>query len=221
MSVITTFIMKCGMIRLAKNIHVSVFSFFALAFFVMGQGFCYSAVFLSAILIHELSHIYFLYLFKARIKRITVCPFGIDICADTLYLSYKKELVCTLAGSFANFCAALLAFALFMAAKHPAVLFFIICNLFLGSMNLIPLPFFDGGKAARLIIYDKCDVDTAFAVYRKFELISAAVFFFYSIFLIKDSYFNLSVIMVIFYASSASLLKITLKAKKRRSDASL
>lgn len=157
----TRFILKGGMVRLTSRVYVSVFSFFAFAFFVFGQGVSYSAVFMSAIVIHEMSHIFFLHLFKAQIKRVTVFPFGIDIFADTLRLSYKRELISTLAGSFANLCAAAMGCFLFMTVKRPLLLFFVLCNLFLGIMNLIPLSFFDGGKAARLIIYDAFEIDRA------------------------------------------------------------
>ena len=207
MSVITKFIMKGGMFRLAPNIYVSVFSFFALAFFVMGQGLSYSAVFISAILIHEMSHIFFLHMFKAQIKCVTIFPFGIDIFADTFCLSYKKELICTLAGSFANFCAAAIACFLFMTAKLPLLLFFILCNIFLGVMNLIPLSFFDGGKAARLIIYDIFQIDKAYDIYKCFETISGIFFLVLSAYVIKSSLFNLSVVLLVVYASVVSLFR--------------
>lgn len=213
MPAISRFVLRGGIIRLAPRLYVSVFSFFALAFFIMGQGVFYSAVFLSAILIHELSHIYFLRLFKAKIDKITIFPFGIDIFAKTLHLSYKKELICTLAGSFANICVSIPSFFIFGSVRHPLILFFALCNLFLGIMNLLPLSFFDGGKAARLIIYDIFDIDKAYMIYRCFETFSGIFFLAVSAFIIKSSMFNFSVVLLVVYASAVSLFKNTRKRK--------
>ena len=208
---ITKFFTSGGMIRLSANVYVSIFSFFALFFFVISQGVSYSAVFISAILMHESAHICFLCLFKAQIRRVTVFPFGIDIYADTFCLSYKKELICTLAGSLANFLAGVIACCLFTFIKRPLILFFILCSFFLGAMNLIPLSFFDGGKAVQLIVYDAFDIDTAYGIYRCFEIASGIFFLAVSLFLIKASLFNASVILVVIYASAASLFWNTRK----------
>jgi Zn-dependent protease len=174
-------------------------------FFAFGQGLIYSAIFLSAAVLHEISHLFFLTRFEARIKKVSVYPFGIDIRADTSRLSYKKEIICTLAGSAANLFFALFGAVLLCRFQHEYLLFFVMCNIFLGSINLIPLSFFDGGKALRLMLYDRLDIDRAFYVYRFLDMFSALLFLAFSFFVMFFSDFNFSVCTVILYASVSTL----------------
>ncbi|MBQ8759541.1 MAG: hypothetical protein IJZ20_07595 [Clostridia bacterium] len=204
-----------GMIRVSEKLHISIFSFFALLFFFSGQGFAYSLLFLTSALLHEASHLLFLHRYGAKIRSVTLYPFGVDICADTSRLSYKKELICTLAGCLANaFLAATSCLALYF---YPSVhlLFFMLCNTFLGVFNLIPLSFFDGGKALRLIIYDRFDIDRAFYIHKALDIASAVTFLCFSFFIMAGSDFNLSVICVVIYASlSTFALYIKIPCRK-------
>ncbi len=204
-----------GIIRIWDKIHVSVFSFFALVCFISAQGFIYSSLFLSCTLLHELSHILFMCLFGVKISKITVYPFGIDIQSDTSRISYKKELIITLAGSASNLIFAFIGCVFLQKHPSPTLLFFVMCNLFLGCMNLIPLSFFDGGKAIRLILYDCLDIDRAFYIHKGLDIFSALIFICFSVFLMAGSSFNLSVICVVVYASlSTFALYIKIPCRK-------
>lgn len=190
-----------GMIKLSERLRVSIFSLFALMFFFAGQGTIYAALFIASAALHEASHIFFLHRYGVHINSITIFPFGIDINADTSRLSYKKELICTLAGCFANALFVIVSGAFLFIFPSPPLLFFAICNIFLCTVNLIPLSFFDGGKALRLIIYDNFDIDKAFYIHKALDITSAAAFFCFSFFIMAGSDFNLSVICVMIYAS--------------------
>ena len=193
------------MINLTDRIQMSVFSGIALIFFALGQGITYSLVFILAATLHELSHILLLHRFGARINKVSIYPFGIDIHSDTSRLSYKKELICTLSGSGANLVVAVLGFMFLQISPHKHLLFFVLCNVFLGTINLIPLSFFDGGKALRLVLYDGLDIDRAFYVCRFLDIFSALLFLVFSLFVMFFSDFNFSVCAVILYASISTL----------------
>ena len=198
------FLKSGGIIRFSEKIFVSIFSFIALAFFVITQGFVYSAVFLCAITVHELSHIVCLNRFGAVINRITVSPCGIDIVCYTSRISYKKELLCTLSGSFANIFCALSGCLVLAFVRTPEILFFVLCNAFLGIMNLIPISFLDGGKALRLIIYDCLDIDKAFFIHKSLDIFSSVILVIICLFLILCSKYNPSVISILLYAAVSS-----------------
>lgn len=199
-------IYSCGIIKLTDKIYVSVFFLFSLFFFIRGQGVLYSSLFLLSVLLHECSHVFFLVIFKAKIKRITFFPFGIDISADTKFISYKKELVCTLAGSAANMIACISGYGVLLLFPSALLLFFVLCNGFLALLNLIPLSFFDGGKAIRLIIYDCFDIDRAFCLHKWLDMFSACLFLCFSLLMITGSDFNLSVVCVTAYAAISTLI---------------
>lgn len=207
-----------GMIRVSERLRISIFTLFALTFFILGQGFVYSALLLISAAIHEASHLIFLHRYGAKILCVTLYPFGIDINADTSRLSYKKELICTLAGCLANAFFAMVSGAFLLLFPSPQLLFFVLCNVFLCTVNLIPLSFFDGGKALRLVLYDNLDIDKAFYVYKSLEIISAVIFLCFSFFIMAGSDFNLSVICVMIYASLstfAAYIKTPCRIKAR------
>lgn len=192
--------LKGGMIRVSEKVYISIFSVISAFLFVLSQGLVSSLIFASAVVIHELSHLFFLYRFNAKTERITLYPFGIDIRADTSRISYKKELIVTLAGGIANILSALFAIIILHKTPSQSLLFFIICNLFIGILNLIPLPCFDGGKAVRLILYDNLEIDKAFYTARFCDMLSSAIVILSCLFLIRFSNFNISVIMISVYA---------------------
>ena len=196
-----------GTIRISDKLYISVFSFAAFLFFIISQGASYSIVFAISAIIHELSHIIFLHLYKAKINRITIFPFGIDILCETKHLSYKKELVCTLAGSFANLLFSFVSYFILLRFPTPLLLFFVLSNLFLGIMNLIPVSFFDGGKALRLLLYDYIELDKAFYIHRSLDILSSILFVIFAVFLALLSDFNISVCAVIIYASLSNIIQ--------------
>lgn len=77
-------------------------------------------------------------------EAVRLTAFGAEIRADTRYLPYGREILCTLAGPAVNLVLALL-FARALGWYLPAGV-----NLFLGCFNLLPLPGLDGGRALYL-----------------------------------------------------------------------
>ncbi len=190
-----------GTVRVSERLYVSIFFPIALFLFLCGQGFVYSLLFIASAFVHEMSHLFFLYRYGAQINRVSLYPFGVDICADTRRLSYKKEIVCTLAGSISNLVLAAVSVLFMHLCPSPLLLFFTMCNLSLGILNLIPLSFFDGGKALRLILYDSLDIDKAFYVHKFLDIVSALIFSCFALFIAAGSDFNLSVCAIIIYAA--------------------
>lgn len=188
------------MICVSGKLSISVFAFIAAIFFALSQGLFCSFVFFGAIFIHELSHIFFILRFGGRIEKITVYPFGIDILADTHLLSYKKEIVIALSGSCANLLCALFGCIVFRTFPNPNLLFFILCHLSLGLFNLIPLSFFDGGRALRLFLFDVFELDTAFCLQRVFDIVFSLFFLSVCLTAVLYSNINLSVFMLAVYA---------------------
>ena len=83
---------------------------------VAGAGEVLPLVALSA-LCHELGHLTALKLVGAKVEQIRLTAFGAEIRADTRYLSYGREIFCTLAGPAVNlFLAVVLGFDLKDAA---------------------------------------------------------------------------------------------------------
>lgn len=196
-----------GIVRIFKGFYVSIFSVFTTVFLFTCDEPIYILLLFTCALLHETGHIIPLHLFGAKIKRVTIFPFGIDILADTSRISYKKELICTIGGAFFNLAALLPAIPAMRAFPSPALLFFTLSNLALGIFNLIPLPFLDGGRALRLAVLDIFDIALADDIIRAVDIISMFVFSALAFFLAAKSNFNLSIVFIMVYGIVATLGK--------------
>ena len=112
---------------------------------IAGAGEVLPLVALSA-LCHELGHLTALKLVGAKVEQIRLTAFGAEIRADTRYLSYGREIFCTLAGPAVNL------FLAVVLARVTGDYLMAGANLFLGVFNLLPLPSLDGGRALYLMV---------------------------------------------------------------------
>lgn len=113
---------------------------------------------LMASVCHELGHLAALGLSGARAERFRLTAFGADIQADTRYMPYGRELLCTLAGPAVNLALAIL------LARVTGDYLLAGANLLLGGFNLLPMPSLDGGQALHILISWVSDPMTADAV---------------------------------------------------------
>ncbi len=144
--------------------------FFAMAALAVlaGAGTVLPLVFLSA-LCHELGHLAALRLAGAKVERIRLTAFGAEIRADTRYLPYGREILCTLAGPAVNLALALI----FARISGEYVLAG--ANLLLGVFNLLPIPSLDGGRALYLAVSWLTDPMLADRFCRRLGLVCAVL----------------------------------------------
>lgn len=109
-----------------------------------GAGGVLPLVALSA-LCHELGHLGCLRLAGTRVERFRLTAFGAEILADTRFLPYGREILCTLAGPGVNLVLAL------VLARLTGDYVLAGANLLLGIFNLLPVPSLDGGRALYLL----------------------------------------------------------------------
>ncbi len=123
---------------------------------------------LVAAVCHELGHLAALGLLGAKVERFRLTAFGADIQADTRYMPYGRELLCTLAGPAVNLCLA------FLFARVTGDYLLAGANLLLGGFNLLPVPSLDGGQALHILVSWWLDPMAADAVCRRVGLACGA-----------------------------------------------
>ncbi len=187
------------MIRFTDRISVSIFSVFALAIVLVTDFSVFTVIFLSAVVLHEISHLVLLRLFGVNILKLSIYPFGIDIECDMRKLDYGKELICILSGSFSNLLFAFVGRVLFIPFPSEKVLFFVFCNLFLGLCNLIPVSVFDGGRALFIIIDWIFLPDTAYYIEKVLDILGFILSFFLLFLVLSGNGFNLSLVAAMIY----------------------
>lgn len=115
------------------------------ATFLVGAGEILPLIILAALL-HELGHLAALRLVGTDVEEMCFTLFGAEIRADTRYLSYGRDIFCTLAGPAVNILAAVI------LARSARDYLLAGANLLQGVFNLLPLTGLDGARALHLVL---------------------------------------------------------------------
>ncbi len=111
----------------------------------LGAGPMLPVIYFSS-LCHELGHLAALALVGGRVERLRLSALGAELQADTRYLPYGREILCSLAGPGVN-----LLLALFFS-RWMGNYIFGGANLLLALFNLLPVPSLDGGRILLLAV---------------------------------------------------------------------
>lgn len=107
----------------------------------------YTLIVIASALLHELGHIILMYIYNVKIYSVTVLPFGAVIRSDASALPYKHESLVALAGPGVNIVCAVLTGVVCAFVPNKELVFFAVCNILLGLVNLVPVKTLDGGRA--------------------------------------------------------------------------
>ena len=156
--------------------------------FLNDQGYL-SLAFISAILIHELGHLIFIFLFRLEVSIIAFKVYGINIrIKENQYVSYHKDLLILIGGSLANFLFAII-LSLFL---HSNLIYFIITNILIAIFNLLPVESLDGGKIIYIILLNIFDYQAAYSISFGISLIFTVAFCVLNFFMIIYGKFNIT-----------------------------
>lgn len=149
----------------------------------------------AAVTVHELGHFAAGRLLGYRAESFTVGLSGADIRYSGV-MSYKDDMLISLAGPFASFAAAALSASFFSR--------FSLYSLAYGALNILPVGVFDGGRAlhALLLLYLPFR-----AAERAFSAVSFSVLFLLyltGVFVLLYTAFNASLFYVCVYAFAAA-----------------
>lgn len=134
----------------------------------IGVGEVLPLVVLAAVC-HELGHFALLRLMGVRVEKLRLTAFGAELWADTRYLPYGQEILCTLAGPAVNLLLALI------LSRVSGDYLLAGANLIQGVFNMLPLPGLDGGRALHLLVSWLAEPDTADRVCRRVGVVSALI----------------------------------------------
>lgn len=147
---------------------------------------------LLAAFLHELGHILAARISKIKFREIRLTPFGASLIPSADMGSFSSEIFICAAGPSMNFLCAAITFFVFSHTNQFLNLF-ILSSLFLGTLNLLPVYEFDGGR----ILFA--------AIEGIFSFKSAKNILSVSSFLVVFSLWTLSLYFIIKSAASLSL----------------
>lgn len=135
-----------------------------------------------AALLHEITHLVFLFCCGCEKAQLEFFPGGIKLSADGFTrLSYKNTILCTLCAPVMNISAGALSYLILLVSDSALLQEFASVNLILGFCNLLPLYFLDGGRALNAFLLNKYDFQKVAFICDFFAVLSllliAGVFF--------------------------------------------
>lgn len=171
-----------GKVRLYIGKAFALFFAFA-ANTAAGKAFVLSFI---AALLHELTHLFFLFECDCKKALLEFFPGGIKLNAEGFsQLSYKDTVLCTVSAPLMNIFTGILSYYFGLLFSSQLLVEFSTVNLILGIINLLPLRFLDGGRALYAMLLNKNDMDRAEKICDFFAfsaLIFIAIVFFLTIY---------------------------------------
>lgn len=143
------------------------FSFFAAVALLNLLNGSYALLGLTACIWHELGHLIFMRICRIPVKRMVFYGVGIKIVPDKLidFAGFGTSFLILIGGSGANF---MLTAGLWLI-NSPGARLFAAINVLIGTFNLLPLQYLDGGKIILLLIRKLCCYSTACLLERFFK----------------------------------------------------
>ena len=191
--------LKSGLVQIGNTrIFVSIFTFVSVLLVVISDASVYTAALLLGAALHEAGHIIALAFCGEKPQKICIYPFGIDMKCTLAGISYKKELIVLLSGSFANIVISMFSMIICAFFYSRIALFITLCNAFLGLSNLIPINGLDGGRALYTFLCMRNDSEqNVYAFCKKVTNISYMIMSLVFTFIIFITRANFSVIIML------------------------
>ena len=160
---------------------------------------------LLAATIHEMGHLVASKLFKIRICELDFGILGARLKISGALCSYKQEILLCLFGPLFNFLSALLVYILSNkeSGASEEIEFFILSSLVLGTLNLLPIRTFDGGRILESIFSTFLPVEKVFFIINIFSFLIIFLLWCISIYflLIYTSSLGLFIFSISLFAS--------------------
>ena len=168
-------------------------------FYIFDEGENLVYIFLAATF-HEIAHIFFYYIFKAKIDSVRILPYGISASfRSTVKLSYKKETVALFAGPCFNLIVAVFCLIINSFLFVDGLETFFLYNMAYFMMNIIPIFPLDGGRILRNLLLQRFSSDFALKISGVSSVFFLALLFVISVWVFTESGGNFSLILISLY----------------------
>jgi len=162
---------------------------------------------LFAVTMHEVAHLFAMWLVDLAPKRIRLIPASVQIVRK-FGVSFKNEIFIALMGPVANLLLFAVLYFNFLSFGNVMVQYYALINLVVGVFNLIPVVGLDGGTVLLELLSRKMDYSRATAILKIITLIVCVTCFVLAIFMFIKGKFNPSVLILAVYFFIMFLLKM-------------
>jgi len=171
----------------------------------------FPALFLSVSL-HEIGHIVGAKIANIPLRELKLGIFGAGLSPENTLISYKKEIILSFLGPLANFISFFFIKLVFPAKLCQASFFnnFIGSSLALGTLNLLPIESFDGGRILTAILAHHISPRATITVMNCVSFIIIFILWTLSVYLLLRISSSLSLFIFSAYLFSNFFIKNTL-----------
>ena len=134
------------------KIKIGFFSLLLFLILVLTRPDYFTALFI-AVSIHELGHLVGARLCKIPLKELKLGIFGAGLTPSNSLISYKKEIILCFFGPLANFFTVFICFVFKIKITSPVFYNFLLSSFALGTVNLLPIESFDGGRILSALLF--------------------------------------------------------------------
>ena len=153
---------------------------------------------LFAVLMHEIGHLFAMWVSDCSPKRIRLIPASVQITSP-ITKRYRNDIIIAICGPLVNFVLFFTLYFNYIVYKKDITLYYALLNLTIGLFNSLPVCGLDGGTVLKTIIAKRKGPDKA-AIYLKIiTLIIAALIISAAIILTLKHKFNMSLFIIGIY----------------------
>lgn len=137
-----------------------------------------------AIISHEYGHLLAAKICGINIREFRASIYGARLSTEDRLFSYKDEIFLCIMGPTVNFLIALILLPIYKATQGQLILDTAVCSLFLGTLNLMPIKSFDGGRILFSFLNIFCPPRTASTIISLLSFSVTFVFWCLSVYLL-------------------------------------
>lgn len=161
---------------------------------------------LFAVFMHEMGHLFMMYIREASPKRIKLIPASVQI-TKAFSFDYKNDILISLSGPFVN----ILLFAVFYfnykCYQNTTTLYIALLNLIMGVFNLLPVKGLDGGTILYCVLCRFTNVNRAELILNLISFLGGLTVLLAAIVLTLRNKINISLYIIGIYLLVTTLIK--------------
>lgn len=153
---------------------------------------------LFAVFVHEIGHLFAMWLLECGPKRIKLIPTSMQITAP-ITKRYRNDILIALFGPLVNFLFTLIFYLNFMLFKNELSFYYAGLNLIIGLFNSLPVSGLDGGTVLYSVISKKTNPNRAAVIMKFITFGVASILTATAIILTLKGSFNVSLYIIGIY----------------------
>ncbi len=161
---------------------------------------------LFAVFMHELGHLFMMYIKESAPKRIKLIPASVQI-TKSFSGDYKNDILISLSGPFVNILLFSVFYFNYKCYQNTATLYIALLNLIIGVFNLLPIKGLDGGTIFYCVLCRCTNINKAELILNLISFLSGLVLLLSAVVLTIRGKINISLYIMAIYLLVTTLIK--------------